>query len=423
MSRNNGGPGIRKIRKTSGAGNGSRMQSNSECSGNRIITVTRLKLKGSDFTVYAQADKALKIEKAVLKYRNIVRPTEYPLKYELLPKERHFPGRQQASGGQLLQIRIWGSTGNMTLSEGDWDVYVYTEDGEALPVILDGGTRLKLLFGNYEIPKGDHILFPMASTNHMLTFRYRLRSDYDSGITSAKQNMVYVFYRLTKPIWTREKIWVIYEKYCTEAQDNGCYFFQYCMENLPEEEKKYIYYILDRNSAQWDRMQKYGSNVVPFMSARHILYLLAARIYAAPDAKFHGFVWKPKPNIISREISKKQILFLQHGVTALKRVDKLFGKNGSAPMTYFAVTSEFEQKIVTENFGYAKENVPILGFTRWDVLENKARPDEKNILIMPTWRPWLEEQSDEVFRESEYCRRYRQLLENPELGAFLREKQ
>ncbi|HCL08501.1 MAG TPA: hypothetical protein DHW25_01065 [Blautia sp.] len=421
MSRNNGGPGIRKIRKTSGAGNGSRMQSNSECSGNRIITVTRLKLKGSDFTVYAQADKALKIEKAVLKYRNIVRPTEYPLKYELLPKERHFPGRQQASGGQLLQIRIWGSTGNMTLSEGDWDVYVYTEDGEALPVILDGGTRLKLLFGNYEIPKGDHILFPMASTNHMLTFRYRLRSDYDSGITSAKQNMVYVFYRLTKPIWTREKIWVIYEKYCTEAQDNGCYFFQYCMENLPEEEKKYIYYILDRNSAQWDRMQKYGSNVVPFMSARHILYLLAARIYAAPDAKFHGFVWKPKPNIISREISKKQILFLQHGVTALKRVDKLFGKNGSAPMTYFAVTSEFEQKIVTENFGYAKENVPILGFTRWDVLENKARPDEKNILIMPTWRPWLEEQSDEVFRESEYCRRYRQLLENPELGAFLRE--
>ena len=65
--------------------------------------------------------------------------------------------------------------------------------------------------------------------------------------------------------------------------------------------------------------------------------------------------------------------------------------------------------------------MPILGFTRWDVLENKARPDEKNILIMPTWRPWLEEQSDEVFRESEYCRRYRQLLENPELGAFLRE--
>lgn len=417
MSRNDGGSGSCE------------MKSNSKCNGNGRITVTRLKLKGSDFMVYAQTDKVLKIKKAVLKSRNIVRPAEYPLEYELLPKgkERHFSGRhqlseeQQVSGSQPFQIRIWGSTGNMTLWEGDWDVYLYTEDGEALPVILDGGTRLKLLFGNYEIPKGDHILFPMASTNHMLTFRYRLRSDYDSGITSAKQNLVYVFYRLTKPIWTRKKIWVIYEKYCTEAQDNGYYFFQYCMENLPEEEKKYIYYILDRNSAQWDRMQKYGSNVVPFMSARHILYLLAARIYAAPDAKFHGFVWKPKPNIISREISKKQILFLQHGVTALKRVDHLFGKNGSAPMTYFAVTSEFEQKIVTENFGYSKENVPILGFTRWDVLENKASAHEKNILIMPTWRPWLEEQSDKVFRESEYCSRYRALLENKELKDFLEE--
>ena len=82
MSRNNGGTGSsRRIRKTSEAGNGRRMQSNSECSGNRIITVTRLKLKGSDFTVYAQAGKALKIEKAVLKSRNIVRPAEYPLVY------------------------------------------------------------------------------------------------------------------------------------------------------------------------------------------------------------------------------------------------------------------------------------------------------------------------------------------------------
>ena len=135
MSRNNGGTGSsRRIRKTSGAGNGSRMQSNSECSGNRIITVTRLKVKGSDFTVYAQAGKALKIEKAVLKSRNIVRPAEYPLEYELLPKgkERHFSGRhqfseeQQASGRQPFQIRIWGSTGNMTLWEGDWDVYLYT---------------------------------------------------------------------------------------------------------------------------------------------------------------------------------------------------------------------------------------------------------------------------------------------------------
>lgn len=387
------------------------LKDNSVCSGSRLITVTKLKLKGSAFTVYAQTDKVSEIEKTVLRYRNLVRPAEYPLEYEL----------QQNLNGQPSQIRIWGSTGNMALSEGDWDVIVYTREGEALPVILNGSTRLKLLFGNYEINKADHILFPMASTKHMLTFHDRLRVSYDSSLMAVKENGIYLFYMLTKPVWSRKKIWVVYEKYGIEAQDNGYYFFKYCMENLSEKEKKHIYFILDKKSTQWPQMEKYGRNLVPFMSARHMLYMLAARIYVASDAKNHGFAWKPKPNIITRQISQKKMLFLQHGVTALKRVDKLFGKNGSAPMTYFAVTSEFEQKIVTENFGYSRENVPILGFARWDVLENKAQETEKNILIMPTWRPWLEEQSDEVFRDSEYCRRYRQLLEDKELGEFLAE--
>ena len=73
-------------------------------------------------------------------------------------------------------------------------------------------------------------------------------------------------------------------------------------------------------------MEKYGKNVVPFMSTRHMLYMLAARIYVASDARSHGFAWKPKPNIISRESSKRPILFLQHGVTALKKSGPAFWK-------------------------------------------------------------------------------------------------
>lgn len=89
-------------------------------------------------------------------------------------------------------------------------------------------------------------------------------------------------------------------------------------------------------------------------------------------------------------------------------------------MTHFAVTSKFEQDIVTKNFGYAQENVPILGFCRWDVLENRASETEKKILIMPTWRSWLEEQGNEVFVNSQYCKCYRSLLENKELENFLK---
>lgn len=39
---------------------------------------------------------------------------------------------------------------------------------------------------------------------------------------------------------------------------------------------------------------------------------------------------------------------------------------------------------------------------------------------MPTWRSWLEEQGNEVFVNSQYCKCYRSLLENKELENFLK---
>ena len=134
------------------------------------------------------------------------------------------------------------------------------------------------------------------------------------------------------------------------------------------------------------------------MSFRHILYSLVANLYIASDSKKHLYTWRAKPNVISNRISKHNILFLQHGVTALKRVHPIFGMKGSSPMTHFTTTSRFEHKIIVENFGYEDGDAPILGFTRWDVLEDTSKPEEKIILAMPTWRSWLEEKSAEEFK-------------------------
>ena len=53
---------------------------------------------------------------------------------------------------------------------------------------------------------------------------------------------------LFNPLFKKRHIWLIYEKYCISAQDNGFYFFQYCMKHLPAEEKKNIFFILDKSS-------------------------------------------------------------------------------------------------------------------------------------------------------------------------------
>ena len=70
----------------------------------------------------------------------------------------------------------------------------------------------------------------------------------------------------------------------------------------------------------------------------------------------------------------------------MKRVDQLFGKKGSSPMTYFVTCSRPEHDIVVREFDYEPEDVPITGFARWDVLEDKSTPDDPFILMMPTWR-------------------------------------
>ena len=51
------------------------------------------------------------------------------------------------------------------------------------------------------------------------------------------------------------------------------------MEQLPKEKKQHIYYILDTDSADYDKMKQYGKHVIPFMSFRHILYSLVANLY------------------------------------------------------------------------------------------------------------------------------------------------
>lgn len=312
----------------------------------------------------------------------------------------------------------------LKISEGDWNVVVHTSQDPAqdhCPVILDKQVRARLLVSRNLIIKNNLIVFPIGTTGHQMILRCRTKQPYDRLSFRIKEFAAFGSAKLLSPFLKKKKLWLVFEKYCTSAQDNGFYFFQYCMENLPPRKKNHIYFIMDKNSAQWSTIQKYRKQVIPFLSFRHILYMLLADLYIASDARLHAYAWMPMPNLISREINRHDIFFLQHGVTALKRVDSIFGSQGFSPMTYFAVTSVAEQKIITSHFGYDRAHTPVLGFTRWDVLNNKADIQHKKILVMPTWRSWLEGKSDDFFRNSQYYKTYMHLLQNQELLSFLDE--
>ena len=193
------------------------------------------------------------------------------------------------------------------------------------------------------------------------------------------------------------------------------------MENLTPAQKKNIYYVIDKRSPDYKNVKKYSKNVIQFMSMKHMLYASAMKICVASDSKPHLYKWRSTPSFIVNAINRKPILFLQHGVTALKKVHTLFGKNGSSPMTYFVTTGKVEQEIAINELLYTEETAPITGFARWDALENKEDKNDRFILVMPTWRSWLEDVSDEEFMQSDYYERYTSLLKSPELARILKE--
>ena len=81
-------------------------------------------------------------------------------------------------------------------------------------------------------------------------------------------------------------------------------------------------------------------------------------------------------------------------------------------VTYYLTTSEAEQDVITKNFGYEPSEAPILGFARWDVLEDASSREHPTILLMPTWRNWLEDQSREAFLQSEYYKAYADFIQD-----------
>lgn len=375
--------------------------------------IKKIKSSKNTCTVYMKMRKqdGLKIKDVVLRYRSAL-TYDIPVKYDIKENDVHY------------FITAYINFAEMNLRELYWDLRILADkhgfENEIRARFVNNYWKNKFYITNRQYSAGEgHMTFPYYTKGGCLAFLYRQDSEYDAYSTKVKEIAASGIYVLFKPLLKRKKIWLVYEKFCSMAQDNGYYFFKYCMENLSDEEKKNIYYVIDKKAPDYEKIKEYDDHIIQFMSLKHVLYVLAAVLYVASDSRTHLYAWRCKTSLIRSKIDKRPIFFLQHGVTALKRVGPLFGRKGSSPMTYFATTSKFEQDIVVKYLDYSEAKSPITGFTRWDVLEDTSTKDDKLILLMPTWRSWLEEVSDEDFLKSEYYKNYSSLLQSERLDAIL----
>jgi Putative glycosyl/glycerophosphate transferases involved in teichoic acid biosynthesis TagF/TagB/EpsJ/RodC len=181
---------------------------------------------------------------------------------------------------------------------------------------------------------------------------------------------------------------------------------------------KKIYYIISKDSPDHYKVDPYKKNVINFMSIRHMIYTQAADLIVSSDSRYHTYAMQCRHSIFNRYLRKKKFVFLQHGVIALKRVDAFYSKGMRGGCDLFVVSTNQEKQTIVDNFGYEPDEVINTGLPRWDVLEDTSNGN-REILIMPTWRSWLDSVPDKDFEESDYFRHYMALLNSSHFSQLL----
>ncbi len=278
--------------------------------------------------------------------------------------------------------------------------------------------KFKKVFVDRTYPNNNSIMFPFATGSDSVALMHREICPQDNWRFRLKEKFAEKIYKMFKNHWDKKNIYLIFEKYCTMAQDNGYFFFKYCMdEHVEDSFDGEIYYVIDKDAADWGKVVPYKEHVLKYLSVKHMVYLQACKLMISTDTKGHAYVWRSMGSNIKALSYEKKLVFLQHGVTAFKRGH--FERGTNVGCESFITTSQFEHDIIHENLGYLDKEIPITGFARWDVLHDKSE-GHREILMMPTWRTWLDDAENEVFAESDYCKNYMALLNDPRLDDILK---
>ncbi|EAJ5672662.1 CDP-glycerol glycerophosphotransferase family protein [Campylobacter lari] len=208
-----------------------------------------------------------------------------------------------------------------------------------------------------------------------------------------------------------DEIWLFMDRE-NKADDNAEYLYRYIMQQYP---KKKIIFALNKESSDWERLKRDGFSLV--------------------DSRSHEFVKivRNSSKIISSHCDNillnykkptQKFIFLQHGVIK----DDLSRWLNSQNIDLFIVSTEKEYHSIVDDFTrykFTKKEVVLTGLARHDyLLKRNKKIENKQIVIMPTWRKNLvnsdKKTSKDIFLQSEYLKRYNSLINNIQLEKLCR---
>lgn len=281
--------------------------------------------------------------------------------------------------------------------------YFY-QDGVLL-TSYEGMLRLEYITSKCKIKEFEHRFQEeiISNTEHGLQDDLKLRKAYN------------ILKRLK-----RKELWLISDRK-TKADDNGEAFFTY-MNTKGKSRKIDTYFVLDRESKDYERLCKIGK-VVSFGSRKHkLLALLCDKIISSQGEDFVFNVFGDKLYLYKDIMHQQKFVFLQHGITKDDLSRWLMKPNKN--ISLFITTTNMEyQSILDCEYYYNKLQVKCTGFPRYDYLYDNSEY-EKLIIFMPTWRAYLVDKynvdSDSRdlkrgFGNSLYCQMYQKLFSDDRL--------
>ncbi|WP_127531968.1 CDP-glycerol glycerophosphotransferase family protein [Paenibacillus kobensis] len=305
-----------------------------------------------------------------------------------------------------------------------WDLFVVVNiEGEEILVKLKNPTpeinnrvSSRIIDHEYRVDE-KYMMYPYITLDKSVSFCYRERAAYESRVYKIKENTAYWVYRLFRKYFDKRNIWLGYEKNASTAQDNGYYFFEYCYENKKHD---HYYFIIKKDAADYKDLRDKKNRIIKFMSFKYMVYMYAAKLLVSSESKGHSYDIRIKKGRLKKALDEKKFVFLQHGVIALKKIDKgVFKKTKHSGVDLFAVSSDYERDIIKNHFGYDQNEIIVTGLCRWDALQDKSSKENREILIMPTWRSWMDGIMEEEFVQSSYYHNYVSLLQSRTLKDLL----
>lgn len=258
--------------------------------------------------------------------------------------------------------------------------------------------------------------------------RVRLERRYKKALTEEAPAEILALRQKAAEIKKNGKpVWLISDR-SDSASDNGMALFEFLMnsdEAAGARDRYDMRFVISADSPDFEVMKKIGP-VVEAASDLHKTLFIASDlvISSAADNWIRnplGTDWKYCCDLID-----SRFVFLQHGVIKDDLSGWLFKLKKN--MSIFITSAYDEWKSICEgNYGYDESVVKLTGLARYDKLDNTP---EKKIAFLPTWRKFAsmpvipgssERPYSETFKDTEYCRFYNRLINDPELLDVMRE--